>query len=124
MNIPILALLAGTVLCLPLLARAEPPSPPEGVRTTAAESRYVKIGNGVFMDTRLVHDPNPAQAWHDVPVHDADTGKLHNLLRRAPVAVNPAQGVAVPLQTAALREAGNDVDPVLRVGRQFCGPVF
>ncbi len=124
MNIPILSLLAGTLLCLPLPARAGPPGSPEGARTTAVESSYVKIGNGIFMDTRLMRDPNPAQIWHDVPVRDADTGKLRNLLRRAPIAANPGQGIAVPLHTAAAGEAGNDAEPVVRIGRQICGPVF
>lgn len=118
-------LLAGTLLGLPQLARAEQALPPDRVQTGAVENVYVKLANGVFMDIRLLRDKNPVEAWSDVRIHDAGSGNPRRLLTKVPANTNVRTGDRVQPGSAAQSGAGKSAaDPADLAGRQHCGPVF
>lgn len=119
------ALLAGALLSLPLLVRAEQPLPPDRVQTGAVENVYVKVANGVFMDIRLLRDKKPAEAWSDLRIRDASGGNPRNLLTKVPANTNVRQGDIVQLSIAT--QSGtekNPDDPAYLTGRQHCGPAL
>ena len=119
------ALLAGALLSLPLLVRAGQPLPPDRVQTGAVENVYVQVGNGVFMDVRLLRDKKPAEAWSDVRIRDASSGNTRNLLTKVPANTNVRQGDIVQLSIAA--QSGGQKspdDPDYLTGRQHCGPAL
>ncbi len=74
-------LLAGALLSLPLLVRAEQPLRADRVQTGTVENLYVKVANGVFMDVRLMRDQKPAEIWNDVQMHDVSGNPRHRLAK-------------------------------------------
>lgn len=121
-------LLAGVLLSLPLLVRAQQALPPDRVQTGAVENVYVKVGHGVFMDIRLLRDKKPAEAWSDVQIRDPSSGHQRNLLTKVPANTNVRQGDIVQLSTVTqATQSGpgkSPDDPAYLTGRQHCGPAL
>lgn len=103
-------LLAGALLSLPLLVRAEQPLRADRVQTGTVENLYVKVANGVFMDVRLMHDAS---------------GNPRNRLAKVPANTNVRQGDVVQLSIAKQSRAENSpADPAYLSGRLHCGPAL
>lgn len=118
-------LLAGVLLGLPLLVRAQQALPADRAQTGTVENVYVKVANGVYMDIRLLRDKKPAEAWSDMQIYDASSGHRRMQLTKVPANTNVRQGDIVQLSIATQSGAGkNPDDPTLLTGRQYCGPAL
>ncbi len=98
------ALVAAAMAALCMAAAAQQSRPSDKVPLGMVEAVYVRIAPGLFIETRLVREKQPAETWSDVRVRRADPGKPRNELAKNPEGQTLQPGDVVQLNIAGLPE--------------------